>query len=180
MNLSRKTTNVRRLFSKTVGILMSTLGIPIPSCNHCDYATLKLPHGICSFFSGFRQACFSLLLQSLINYWWCFLSDQGTYHNYLTFQPASFSVEYFPKICSHQLFKYLYWLVVRSFGFLTFYRVATAQGKSGKQGIWMYIFPDRENTGNLPKNIKNMILHREFNSQHREILSYKIKTYFRH
>ena len=31
--------------------------------------------------------------------------------------------------------------------------VAVAQGK---QGIWMSIFPDRENTGNLPKNIKNM------------------------
>ena len=27
-------------------------------------------------------------------------------------------------------------------------RVATAQGK---QGIWKSIFPDRENTGNLPK-----------------------------
>ena len=38
-------------------------------------------------------------------------------------------------------------------------RVATAQGK---QGIWMFIFPDRENTGNLPKNIKNVFLHREF------------------
>ena len=39
------------------------------------------------------------------------------------------------------------------------FRVATAQGK---QGIWKYIFPDRENTGNLLKNIKNMFLHREF------------------
>ena len=29
-------------------------------------------------------------------------------------------------------------------------------GKLGKQGIWKCIFPDRENTGNLPKNIKNM------------------------
>ena len=38
-------------------------------------------------------------------------------------------------------------------------RVATAQGK---QGIWKSIFPDRENTGNLLKNIKNMFLHREF------------------
>ena len=37
-------------------------------------------------------------------------------------------------------------------------RVATAQGK---QGIWRSIFPDRENTGKLPKN---MFLHREFNS----------------
>ena len=31
------------------------------------------------------------------------------------------------------------------------YRVATAQGK---QGIWSSIFPDRENTGNLPKILK--------------------------
>ena len=38
-------------------------------------------------------------------------------------------------------------------------RVATAQEK---QGIWKSIFPDRENTGNLLKNIKNMFLHREF------------------
>ena len=30
-------------------------------------------------------------------------------------------------------------------------RVATAQGKPG---IWMFIFPDRENTGNLPKILK--------------------------
>ena len=30
-------------------------------------------------------------------------------------------------------------------------RVATGQGK---QGIWKSIFPDRENTGNLPKEIK--------------------------
>ena len=43
--------------------------------------------------------------------------------------------------------------------------LATAQGSQGKQGIWMLIFADRENTGNLPKNIKNMILHREFNSK---------------
>ena len=28
-------------------------------------------------------------------------------------------------------------------------RVATAQGKQGKQGIWFLLFPDRENTGNL-------------------------------
>ena len=30
-------------------------------------------------------------------------------------------------------------------------RVATAQGK---QGTWKSIFPDRENTGNLPKILK--------------------------
>ena len=48
-------------------------------------------------------------------------------------------------------------------------RVATAQGK---QGIWMFIFPDRENTGNLPKNIKNMILHREFASNTGKILKF--------
>ena len=32
-------------------------------------------------------------------------------------------------------------------------KVAMAQGK---QGIWMFIFPDRENTGNLPKILKNV------------------------
>ena len=51
-------------------------------------------------------------------------------------------------------------------------RVATAQGKQGKQGIWMFIFPDRENTGNLPKNIKNMILHREIASNTGKILKF--------
>ena len=45
-------------------------------------------------------------------------------------------------------------------------RVATAQGK---QGIWKSIFPDRENTGNLLKNIKNMFLHREFTTNTRKI-----------
>ena len=29
------------------------------------------------------------------------------------------------------------------------FRVATAQGKQGKQGIWFLLFPDRENTGNF-------------------------------
>ena len=29
----------------------------------------------------------------------------------------------------------------------------------GKQGIWRSLFPDRENTGNLPKDIKNTFLH---------------------
>ena len=42
-------------------------------------------------------------------------------------------------------------------------RVAIARGYRGKQGIWMLIFSDRENIGNLPKNIRNMILHREVN-----------------
>ena len=49
-------------------------------------------------------------------------------------------------------------------------RVATAQGK---QGIWFLIFPDRENTGNLPKNIKNMILHREFTFNTGKILKFQ-------
>ena len=48
--------------------------------------------------------------------------------------------------------------------------VATAQGKPG---IWMFIFPDRENTGNLSKNIKNLFLHREFNSNTGKILKFK-------
>ena len=41
-------------------------------------------------------------------------------------------------------------------------------GKTGKQGIWMFIFPDMENTGNFPKNIKNKILHSEIYLQHIE------------
>ena len=49
-------------------------------------------------------------------------------------------------------------------------RVATAQGK---QGIWKSIFPDRENTGNLLKNIKNMFLHREFTTNTGKILRVK-------
>ena len=48
----------------------------------------------------------------------------------------------------------------------------TAQGK---QGFWMFIFPDRENTWNLPKNIKNMILHREFNSKMENFEVLKLK-----
>ena len=34
---------------------------------------------------------------------------------------------------------------------IAFIRVATAQGKQRNQGIWMFIFPDGENTVNLPK-----------------------------
>ena len=49
-------------------------------------------------------------------------------------------------------------------------RVATAQGK---QGIWFLLFPDRKNTGNLPKNIKNMILHREFTFNTGKILKFQ-------
>ena len=51
-------------------------------------------------------------------------------------------------------------------------RVATAQGK---QGIWKSIFPDRENTGNLLKDIKNAFLHREFNSNTGKIWRWKKK-----
>ena len=43
-------------------------------------------------------------------------------------------------------------------------RVATAQGK---QGIWMFTFPDRENTGNLVN-----FLHRE------NFLNFEFKTNF--
>ena len=49
-------------------------------------------------------------------------------------------------------------------------KVATAQGK---QGIRKSIFPDRENTGNLLKNIKNMFLHREFTTNTGKILRFK-------
>ena len=48
--------------------------------------------------------------------------------------------------------------------------MATAQGK---QGIWFLLFPDRENTGNLPKNIKSMILHREFTFNTGKILKFQ-------
>ena len=51
-------------------------------------------------------------------------------------------------------------------------RVATAQGK---QGIWKSVFPDRENTGNLLKNIKNMFLHRDFTTNTGKILRIKKK-----
>ena len=49
-------------------------------------------------------------------------------------------------------------------------RVATAQGE---QGIQKSTFPDRENTGNLLKNIKNMFLHREFATNTGKILRVK-------
>ena len=54
--------------------------------------------------------------------------------------------------------------------YVTSCRVATAQGK---QGIWKSIFPDRENTGNLLKNIKNMFLHKEFTTNTGKILRVK-------
>ena len=50
------------------------------------------------------------------------------------------------------------------------HRVATAQGK---QRIWKSVFPDRENTGNFLKNIKNMFLHREFTTNTGKILKVK-------
>ena len=40
-----------------------------------------------------------------------------------------------------------------------FCRVATAQGK---QGVWLSIFPDRENTGNLGTTQGKFRQHREF------------------
>ena len=40
-------------------------------------------------------------------------------------------------------------------------RVATAQGKQGKQGIWFSIFPDRENTGNFAVTQGKFWRHRE-------------------
>ena len=42
-----------------------------------------------------------------------------------------------------------------------FYRVATAQGKQGKQGIWFLLFPDRENTGNFALTQGKILKHRE-------------------
>ena len=51
------------------------------------------------------------------------------------------------------------------------FRVATAQGKPG---IWMFIFPDRENTGNLFKNIKELIFTQGNYLKHKEKnLSYR-------
>ena len=46
---------------------------------------------------------------------------------------------------------------------------------TGKTGIWKSIFPDRENTGNLLKNIKNMFLHREFTTNTGKIWVFKKK-----
>ena len=40
-------------------------------------------------------------------------------------------------------------------------RVATAQEKQGKQGIWFLIFPDRENTGNFCFDTGKILRHRE-------------------
>ena len=40
-------------------------------------------------------------------------------------------------------------------------RVATAQGKQGKQGIWFLLFPDRENTGNFALTQGTILRHRE-------------------
>ena len=42
-----------------------------------------------------------------------------------------------------------------------FTRVATAQGKQGKQGIWFLLFPDRENTGNFALTQGKILRHRE-------------------
>ena len=44
---------------------------------------------------------------------------------------------------------------------------------TGKTGNLKSIFPDRENTGNLLKNIKNMFLHREFTTNTGKILKVK-------
>ena len=52
---------------------------------------------------------------------------------------------------------------------LLYFRVATAQGKPG---IGMLLFPDRENTGNLSKNIKKSFLHGEFISSTGKILKF--------
>ena len=54
-----------------------------------------------------------------------------------------------------------------------FDRVATAQGKQGKQGIWFLLFPDRENTGNFAVTQGKFFRHRE------NILSWH-KEKFRH
>jgi hypothetical protein len=45
---------------------------------------------------------------------------------------------------------------------LNFFRVATAQGEQGKQGICRSLFPDRENTGNLAPTQGIFSQHREF------------------
>ena len=41
------------------------------------------------------------------------------------------------------------------------FRVATAQGKQRKQGIWFLLFPDRENTGNFVVTQGKIWKHRE-------------------
>ena len=41
----------------------------------------------------------------------------------------------------------------------------------GKQGFWMFIFPDRKH-GDLPKSIKNQFLYREVTSNTQNILKF--------
>ena len=43
---------------------------------------------------------------------------------------------------------------VSSVVFISFFKHKTVATAQGKQGIWKSIFPDRENTGNLPKILK--------------------------
>ena len=53
-------------------------------------------------------------------------------------------------------------------------KITTAQGK---HGFWMFIFPDRKNTGNLHKNIKNLFVHGKFTSNLGEVFNFqKIKN----
>ena len=56
--------------------------------------------------------------------------------------------------CGNLFAEFVSWSVV----FYKSGRVATAQGK---QGIWMFNFSDRKNTGNLPNDIREIFLHRE-------------------
>ena len=50
-----------------------------------------------------------------------------------------------------------------------YFRVATAQGK---QGIWLSLFPDRENTGNLATTTQGKF------GQHREFPNFPKNKYF--
>ena len=43
-------------------------------------------------------------------------------------------------------------------------RVATAQGKQVERGIWIFIFPEIEDTRYLPETIIDMFLHKKFTS----------------
>ena len=53
--------------------------------------------------------------------------------------------------------------------------VATTPGEQEKQGIWIFIFPDMENTDDLPETITNMFYAGNLPPTESEILVLKIK-----
>ena len=76
----------------------------------------------------------------------------------------------FTMVVNEKIFESINKLSISSKNFLIFYirgswatldRVATEQGKQGKQGIWFLLFPDRENTGNFAVTQGKFLKHRE-------------------